>query len=437
MSGARCGPCALDDLTSEKSQVQAFIRYLCDGAILEESAARSALEQIGRVDLRIGRVALLEGFATPEDINRILWIQREALDRKFGEIAVDLGVMGAEEVRRSLELQKDELFAFCQSVIIDGLVAPATLYALLKRFLESDLEKKVESRREELHRRVSLSIRDALKKITVVGAMPGTVSRLMEMLNNPDVNLDEVAKVISLDIGLTAMLLRLSNSAFYGLKSRVTTVPKAVTVLGTKKLKQLVLSAAIMDNFKNLPGDRFSRFWEQSMRAAQWCKELSQFSGKPEIDEFFLAGFLHNIGELVLWQHFPAESHAVEELMKAGKGQLESEVKVMGCDHADVGSYLLSLWQLSPAVVQAALLQHHPRLHLQQMTGILPEAKVVNMAVAILACDDSVNAFGQGMQLGQIVQDYKPIVPIDYKKVTEMRERVNGTVLELMRWFSV
>ncbi|OGH61409.1 MAG: hypothetical protein A3G34_05345 [Candidatus Lindowbacteria bacterium RIFCSPLOWO2_12_FULL_62_27] len=427
----------MDQAAPSQSQIESFIHYLVENEIVDAAAARRALEGISRVDLRIGRVALLEGFISPEEINKILWIQREANDRKFGEIAVELKIMKPEDVRRALELQQDELFAFCQSLIIDGLISPGTLYALLKGFLEQDFDREIEQRRRDVHARISKSIRDVLKKISIVAPMPDTVARLLSMLNDPDVDLDEVARVISLDVGLTAMLLRLSNSAFYGLKSQVTTVNKAVTVIGTKKLRQLVISAAMMDRFKNLQRDRFLRFWEQSMRAAQWSKELAQFAGKPEIDEFFLAGFLHNIGEIVILQHFPDEVRRIEELARGGRPPLESEVQVLGCDRADMGSYLLSLWQLPPAVVQASMLAHHPRLHLQQMSGITPESKVVNMAVAIVNCAPNVNAFGQGMHLGQVVEDYKTIIAIDYRNVKEMHERVEKIVLELMRWFSV
>jgi HD-like signal output (HDOD) protein len=192
-----------------------------------------------------------------------------------------------------------------------------------------------------------------------------------------------------------------------------------------------------MDNFKNLPHDSLSVFWEKSMRVAQWSKNLSQFSGKADVDEFFLAGFLHNIGELILGQYFPDDARKIEEMVKSGKPQIECEIKTAGCDHADIGSYLLSLWQLSPAAVQASMLHHHPRIHLQQMSGILVEAKIVNMAVAIVDSDTGLTAFGQGMQLGQVVQDYKSILSIDYRRITEMRTQVEETVAELMRWFSV
>lgn len=427
----------MESLNASGAQVEQFIRYLAENEIIEETASRRAYEKKNRVDLRLGRIALLEGFILPEEINKILWVQRELTEKKFGEVAVDLGLMTPAEVRQALELQNDELFAFCQSVILEGLVAPQTLFAVLKGFLESGIEGKIERKRAELQGRVTRSIRDALKKITVVAPMPGAIARLMQMLNDPEVRLDEVAKIIGMDVGLTAMLLRLSNSAFYGLKSQVTNVSRAVTVLGTKKLRQLILSAAVMDNFKALPPDRLAGFWEISMRIAQWSKELSQVAGKPETDEFFLAGFLHNIGELVLRQHFPGEYRQIEERIQAGTPRLQSEVAVMGCDHADVGSYLLSLWQLSAPVVQASMLHHHPRLHLQQMSGITAEAKVVNMSVAIVESDFAVNAFGHGLHLGQVVEDYKSIVAIDYRKVKEMKDRVEGTVAELMKWFSV
>ncbi|MBI4179436.1 HDOD domain-containing protein [bacterium] len=424
-------------MKADKPRVEDFIAYLCQNEIIDETSAKRAFEQIGRVDLRFGRIALLEGFVTPEEINKILWIQREAADKKFGEVALELGIMTEDEIRRALELQQDELFAFCQSLVLDGTIAPQTLFALLKGFLERGLEQEMERRRTAQKVRVTKSIRDALKKITVVSPMPGTVVRIMHMLNDPEVDLREVAKVIGFDVGLTAMLLRLANSAFYGVKSEVKTVSKAVTVIGTKKLRQLILSAALMDNFKNLPGSSLAEFWERSMRVAQWSKELSRFAGQSEIDEFFLAGFLHNIGDLILYQHFPTEVRQIEGLVREGRPRGEAEIKAMGCDSPDIGSYLLSLWQLPAHVVQAAMLHRHPRGQIMQMMDISMEAKVVNMAAAISACDESANAFGEGLRISRVVQEYQFVLKIDARQVTDMRDSVDRTVDELLRWFAV
>ncbi|MBI4179437.1 HDOD domain-containing protein [bacterium] len=421
--------------TEIRGQVDAFIRHLSENQIIGEPAARRAYEQVGRIDLRMGRIALLEGFIAPEEINKILWIQREALDKKFGEIALELGVMQADEVRRCLELQQNDFFGFCQCLILDGLIAPQTLFALLKGFLEESLEAGIEVRRGDLHERVSKSIRDVLKKITVVTPMPDTVANLMQMLNDPNVDLAKVAAVINRDVGLTAMLLRLSNSAFHGLKSEVTSVSKAVTVIGVKKLRQLVLSAALLDNFKNIPRDRFSAFWEHSVRVAQWSKELAVILGHAESDEYFLAGFLHNIGVLILLEHFPMESRKIEALVRSGKSSFESELGIMGCDVSDIGSYLLSLWQLPVAVVQAAMLAYQPRIHVQQMSGVLPEAKVVNLAAAVLGAQPGLMGVSREVNIGQIVEDYKPLISVSYKKIKEMSGRVDRAVTELLGAF--
>lgn len=422
------------ELNTGRSSVGAFIRYLSENEIVDEAAARRALDLKGRVDLRIGPISLLQGFVTPEEINGILWIQRDAQNKKFGEIAVEMGVMTQDEVKKSLELQQDDLFAFCQSVILDGLIAPQTLFALLKTFLEQDFDRTVEHRRIGRHTRVIKSIRDMLKKITVVAPMPGNVARLLQMLNDPKVNLDEFAKVVSIDVALTAMLLRLANSAFYGLKSEAATVHKAVTVLGIKKLRQLILSAALMTHFKSLHADRLFQFWERSFRAAQWAKELAKESGQEEIDEFFIAGFLHDIGELVMLQYFPEEVRRIDEIAASGKSMVESELQVMGCDRSDIGSYLLSLWQLPGEVIESAMLAHHPRIHLQQISRITQESKVVNMAVAIVHASPNVNMMGQKIGLGQIVEDYKPIIRLTYSRVKELNEGIDQSLADMMRW---
>ena len=179
---------------------------------------------------------------------------------------------------------------------------------------------------------------------------PEIYTRLQELLADPDWTPEEVAHVIEHDPGLSGRLLKLVNSPLYGLTTRVISIPHAISLVGIRDLRDLVLGTSVMKSFRDLPEDLFSvsAFWHTSLRNAVMARSLAQHHPAPEkLEAVFVAGLLADVGQLVLFRVLPEPSR--KALLQAGReaeGLLAAERQIIGCDHAEVGARLMQEWGL-------------------------------------------------------------------------------------------
>lgn len=195
--------------------------------------------------------------------------------------------------------------------------------------------------------------------------IPAIYCEMVEVLRQPDAGLDAVAILVERDPGLTARLLQLVNSAFFGLSRSVTSPQEAVTYLGLDTLRSLVLSMQTFAQFDDGEHGGLSvhDVWEHSVRVAQRAKQLARAVGAArELTEAaFVGGLLHDVGRIVL-----ASSRAVDYALvgpaaaERGATWTKIERERFGCSHADVGGYLLGLWGLPCPVVDAITFHHEP-----------------------------------------------------------------------------
>lgn len=193
-------------------------------------------------------------------------------------------------------------------------------------------------------------------------AMPGTYLEITKALNMPDVDLDAVAGIVEQDVAVTAKLLQLANSAFFGLSREVTNVRAAVRYLGLDILKSLVLSIGV---FRSFEGEGLAEvfsvedFQAHAYLTAKIAAALP--SAKHLKDVTSLAALLHDVGKLVLAARMPA--HLGRTIGRAHEQQRplhEVEQELAGVTHAEIGAYLLGLWGLPWAVVEAVAHHHAP-----------------------------------------------------------------------------
>ena len=167
-----------------------------------------------------------------------------------------------------------------------------------------------------------------------------------------------LARIVSRDQSLTAKVLGLANSAYYGHRAEVRTLNHAVSIIGSTMLKQLSLCAFVVDRW-NSGGDKRANFWKHSIAVAYAASFLAERSGTASPDEAFCAGLLHDIGVLVLDTGFPKEYERVQEgLSKEGGARDAVERTILGIDHLQAGVWLGERWQL-PASFVAAVADHH------------------------------------------------------------------------------
>ncbi|MGH9343498.1 MAG: HDOD domain-containing protein [Terriglobia bacterium] len=193
-------------------------------------------------------------------------------------------------------------------------------------------------------------------------ALPRTYVALTEALENPDVSLDQVAKIVEQDVAIAAKILQLVNSSFFGLSRDVTNIQTAVSYLGTDNLKSLVLSFGVFRAFeqRELSADfSVEDFQSHAYLTAKIAESLPTV--KYLADATALAALLHDVGKLVLAAQMPDYfARVLSEARERERPAFEIELELAGVTHAEIGAYLLGLWGLPSAIVEAVAHHHAP-----------------------------------------------------------------------------
>jgi putative nucleotidyltransferase with HDIG domain len=208
-------------------------------------------------------------------------------------------------------------------------------------------------------------LQELVAKMDRLPSIPSLYVQMVEALQNPDVTLEEVGGIIAKDMGMTAKILKLVNSAFFGLRRQVSSPSEAANYLGLDTIRSLVLSVNAFSQFESLPLGKFSieALWTHSLNTAAIAKSIAHTeSGDPKLaDEAFIAGMLHDIGKLVLAANFTEQfTRSLRLIWDEKRDPIAAEQEVFGASHADVGGYLLGLWGLPVPVVEAIALHHSP-----------------------------------------------------------------------------
>jgi HD-like signal output (HDOD) protein len=204
-----------------------------------------------------------------------------------------------------------------------------------------------------------------IEQITNLPTLPEIVTRVMHIVNDPTSSANDVAFVVGQDLSLSAKILRLANSAFYGVPRTITSINNAVVILGLKVINTIVLSLTVFDLFPHeKKTSLFNRtaFWRHSTSCALICRFLTQRVRKFvlfDAEEAFCAGLLHDIGKVVMEQYLHEDFHKTLRYAKANSCSLyESEKQTLGYTHMDVAQWLTANWQL-PVQLLLPLIHHH------------------------------------------------------------------------------
>lgn len=204
---------------------------------------------------------------------------------------------------------------------------------------------------------------DLVSGVVRLVSLPEVCIRVNEMLEDPHITAGEIGRVISQDTGLTARLLKIVNSAFYGFPSRIETVSRAVTVIGLRELRGLVLAASAVEAFSKIPNDVLNmvRFWRHSVYCGVVAQLLAEKCHVLHSERLFVAGLLHDIGKLILCHRMPEEMRNVaDRARQERRPDYEIEKEVFGFDHSDVGGELLKVWQMPKTLAEVVRYHHRP-----------------------------------------------------------------------------
>jgi putative nucleotidyltransferase with HDIG domain len=186
-----------------------------------------------------------------------------------------------------------------------------------------------------------------------------------EELRQDEVSLEKVAGILERDLAMSAKVLQLVNSAFFGLTEEVTEISEAVRLLGVDIVKSLALANHVFLEWEDLADPRFSHdaLYDHSLEVAALSRKLAQQQGCDQADvrEIYAAGLFHDLGKLVMAANMPELLAEVGRLTADnGTPRVAVEKRIMGATHAEIGAYLLVLWGLPDDIVNAAAYHHSP-----------------------------------------------------------------------------
>jgi len=230
------------------------------------------------------------------------------------------------------------------------------------------------------------TLAQTVSRLNSVPSMPTLYTKIMEELNYPDASIMRVGEIVAEDPGMTTKILQLVNSAFFGLGRQISDPAQAASLLGTEVIKSLVLS---LDVFSQFEGTSVAGLTPESVQ--KHCTEtaaiakqiaLAEKAPKEIVETAFMAGFLHDIGKLILVANMPEQYREVMVRMgEQGVALCDAERTILGATHAEVGAYLLSLWGLPDPIVEATAFHHHPSKSFSDSFAALTAVHVANVLV--------------------------------------------------------
>ena len=210
------------------------------------------------------------------------------------------------------------------------------------------------------------NLQNLLEQSNDLPSLPEIYIRVSELLEDDDSDAQKIGKAVQTDPSLTAKILKMVNSAFYGLPIQVTSIPQAVTLLGRQQLKQILMGSVLAGVFSdiNIPNFPMRKFWEHSIQTAIIARHLAlQNASIIDHEAFFTAGLLHDIGRLVIARVAPDELIEINDIVDAGGiDVILAEENQLGITHVDVGVALMQKWGM-PGLLTQCIKHHHDSDH--------------------------------------------------------------------------
>jgi putative nucleotidyltransferase with HDIG domain len=221
------------------------------------------------------------------------------------------------------------------------------------------------------------TLRVRIENIRSLATIPAVASRLLELIGDPTVSLNEISRFVSNDPTLASKVLRMVNSPVYGFPGRISSVNQGVLLLGLNVVRGLLFGVSVFD----LMQQTMIGLWEHSLGCAVVARLISQRKGLKDVEEASIHGLLHDIGKVVLLLQFPQEYEKVmKEAQEKGVSVHEVESDYFSTTHATVGSWVAEQWSFPRTLIDVISCHHRP-----QLSKVAPmQTAVVHVADIIL-----------------------------------------------------
>ena len=242
-----------------------------------------------------------------------------------------------------------------------------------------------------------------LEQVGTLPAVPMVTRKLIEVLNNPSAGARELSKVISLDPAITAQVLRLANSAYYGQAGKVSDVTKAVILIGFAEISHTLMALSLANLFVRRDGaevlDRQS-FWEHALGCSVVAHHLAVRAGLPDPNRALVAGLLHDLGKLVMAYYLPDDYASILRRARVERRHTRDvEREILGDNHSLVGQALAKRWKLPPGIYRS-IRYHHVPLSVESL-----DYDVVSLVRVVSAADGLCKAAGLGSSGDDLVEE--------------------------------
>ena len=207
-----------------------------------------------------------------------------------------------------------------------------------------------------------------LDQVDDLPTFPEIATKVRNKLQEPKVNIKDIASIVENDPALASKILKLANSAYYGFGRQFGNVRQAIVRLGLEEVEKLTTAMGAMKVFRQegLPKNYFKDFWTHSIMVALTTREIIASSEvyseeKVDINNAFTAGLFHAIGRLILFEYFPGYFMDILELSKTEDTELHKiEEKELGINHAEIGAIILDHWKLPKFICDSVMFQYEP-----------------------------------------------------------------------------
>ncbi|MBU0728825.1 MAG: HDOD domain-containing protein [Proteobacteria bacterium] len=249
-------------------------------------------------------------------------------------------------------------------------------------------------------------LEEILENIKQIPPFPKVAKRVMELIENPDVSAVELGKIIQYDQSITANVLKMCNSAYFGLGRKVSSLEQGLVVLGNNVLKDIIITSSSSDFYKGVAGEGYvleeGELWRHSVATGIMAKLLIRHVKDIDAGTAYTAALLHDIGKRVMSSYVAEEFKEIMEIVTTGKCSFsDAEKKVLGVTHAELGGMILEKWEFSQEMIDAVKQHHDPEALLKEPLSAvvcLSNALVISLGIGAGATGLAMEMQGDGLK---------------------------------------
>jgi putative nucleotidyltransferase with HDIG domain len=273
------------------------------------------------------------------------------------------------------------------------------------------------------------ALQKALSRITEISSLPEITTRIVQVVEDPKSTAQDMHEIVRTDPALATKILKVVNSAFYGLPSQIANLDRAIVMLGLSAVKNIALAASLSRLFR--PGAITEKFdatdlWAHCVSVGVCARLLAQAGGGTQVEEAFVGGLVHDVGLLIEYQLFPEQVKTIVERVERGEGTLPAlEQETFGADHQAIGAYLASKWKFPPALRSAISYHHNP-----QMLQPALRRFVTTITVADTICCQNEIAFHLTARHQEVDEGMLAEIGLTVAKVGEVLEALPERIAE-------